>query len=274
MRPQLLIFILLLCTNAEADHLPRWELGASIGSLSLPAYRASKENSSYTLPLPYISYRGERLQIGRDGIKGFLYDGEIIDIDISAFGSPPVNSSDISARQGMEDLAPTLELGPSLTALLYLSPHQKDLIKLKLPLRSVISTDLHRSDHHGWILYPHLELSHQNPPHGDHWKMSLSIGPLFANSAYHDYFFGVDDNEATAQRPSYQGSSGYSGNRTLFSYRRYLTDNWVFRGFIYYENLGGAAFSDSPLATANETFAGGFLISYIFKRSSDWGTEH
>ena len=264
----LLITLLIFANNAFSDHLPLWEVGVSLGGLNMPAYRGSEQHAKYLLPIPYGSYRGEKLRIGREGIKGFLFSSERWELDVSLYASPPVKSSESRARSGMDNLDATLEIGPSLTMLIYRSSHKKNRLKLELPLRAVIGSDLFHIDHHGWIFYPHLNLIRQHPPHGQDWSMSISAGIIYADDAYHDYFFGVDDDQVSAVRPSYQAGAGYSGARVSMNYRRYLSQEWVFRTFLQYENLNSVAFSDSPLKTADETFAAGFLISRIFHRST------
>jgi len=265
----LVLFIISHYAHGSDDTLPRWELGVSLAGITLPEYRAAKKTAQYLLPLPYANYRGERWRIGRSGIKGLIFDTERVDLDISLFGSPPVTSASSGLRQGMDDLDATLEIGPSLSILLYRSISHKTSLKFNLPLRAIFASDLKYFDHHGWILYPHLSLLRRQPPHGRDWNLSLSIGPLFANDAYHDFFFGVDQQDVTPQRHIFQGSQGYSGSRLIFSYRRNLTPSWIFRTFFQYENLSGAVFHNSPLASANETIAAGVLITKVFKYSKE-----
>ena len=51
---------------AHAEPLPLWELGAGAAVVSFPDYRGSDRQRSYLLPLPYVVYRGDVLQIDRE----------------------------------------------------------------------------------------------------------------------------------------------------------------------------------------------------------------
>ncbi len=261
------LWLAALHSKAHADSLPLWELGASFAWMQLADYRGSAEKSNYLIPLPYIAYRGERLRVGRTGIKGMLYDTEDTKADISLFGSPPVKSNDIQARAGMEDLDATLEIGPTVELKLFESANKVTRIEFNLPLRAVIATDLKRFDQRGWVFFPHVDLLREYQPKGLNTRFEVSLGPLFATREYHDYFYGVAEQDATAERPAYEPSGGYSGARLLVNYRRYFTDHLIFRAFFIHDDLTGAAFADSPLVTDKNTFIGGVMLTWIFSHS-------
>ena len=106
--------LLALCAcAAHADPRPLWELGAGAAVISFPDYRGSNEQRQYLLPLPYLVYRGEVLQVDRDKVRGLLFKRDRVELDVSVNGSVPIRSSHNAARSGMPDLDPTLELGPS-----------------------------------------------------------------------------------------------------------------------------------------------------------------
>ncbi|MEW5755321.1 MAG: MipA/OmpV family protein [Pseudomonadota bacterium] len=256
-----------LHTNAYADSLPLWELGASFAWMQLADYRGSAEKSNYLVPLPYVAYRGERLRVGRTGIKGVLYDTERTEADISLFGSPPVESDDVAARAGMEDLDATLEIGPTLAFKFFESQDKITSLEFNLPLRAVIATDLRHFDPNGWVFFPHLDLLREYYPKGLNTRFEISAGPLFATQDYHEYFYGVAEQDATAQRPAFEASGGYSGARLLINYRRYFTEHLIFRAFFVHDDLSGAAFADSPLVTDKNTFIGGVMLTWIFSHS-------
>ncbi|HSF48456.1 MAG TPA: MipA/OmpV family protein, partial [Burkholderiales bacterium] len=94
----------------SADQLPLWEAGAGVAVLDFPDYRGSDERQTYLLPIPYVIYRGEILKVERQKVRGLLYTSEIAELDFSLSGSVPVRSDNNSARRGMPDLDPTLEL--------------------------------------------------------------------------------------------------------------------------------------------------------------------
>jgi len=124
---------------AGARELPLWEIGAGVFPGTFPAYRGSDDQQYYMLPFPCLVYRGDVLRIDRVDMRARLFDTDRVEINISVNGAIPVNCEDSDARSGMPDLDPTLEIGPSLSVML---ARLTDRHTLKLPVRSVIATDL------------------------------------------------------------------------------------------------------------------------------------
>jgi len=62
-RMPVLLAALLAAAPAPAAGKPRWERGAGLAPVSLPAYRGSDEQRAFVLPIPFIVYLGERLWI-------------------------------------------------------------------------------------------------------------------------------------------------------------------------------------------------------------------
>jgi outer membrane scaffolding protein for murein synthesis (MipA/OmpV family) len=249
---------------AEAQEMPLWEVGMGVFPSTYPAYRGSNDQQYYLLPFPYLVYRGEYLKIDRDGMRARLFNTDRLELNISVNGATPVNSDESGARSGMPDLDPTFEIGPSLNVVLA-RPSPKHTLKLKLPVRSVIATDLSSTEQAGWIFNPHLNLDSKDVFGG--WNAGLSLGPLFGNRKYHAYYYEVPAKYATASRPAYRTSSGYSGTLAIASLSRRFNRIWM-GGFIRYDNLSGAAFNDSPLVETDHSVMAGVAVAWIFKKSS------
>jgi len=98
------------------------------------------------------------------------------------------------------------------------------------------------------------------------WNAGLNIGPLFGNRKYHAYYYEVDPVYATANRPAYRASGGYSGTVLVGSMSRHFGRLWV-GGFIRYDNLSGTAFHDSPLLETDHSLMGGIAIAWVLKKS-------
>ncbi|MGZ8449709.1 MAG: MipA/OmpV family protein, partial [Candidatus Deferrimicrobiaceae bacterium] len=116
------IAVLILCAalfpglphQAAAEMVPQWELGAGVAGLTLSDYRGSDEVRSYLLPVPYIIYRLEWIKVDRTGIQSILLNWERAEVNLSLSATPPVRSKDNRAREGMSNLKPMVEFGPSL----------------------------------------------------------------------------------------------------------------------------------------------------------------
>ena len=249
---------------ADAQEMPLWEIGMGVFPSTYPAYRGSNDQQYYLLPFPYLVYRGEYLKIDRDGMRARLLDTDRLELNISVNGATPVNSDESGARSGMPDLDPTFEIGPSLNMVLA-RPSPKHTLKLKLPVRSVIATDLSSTEQAGWIFNPHLNLDSKDVFGG--WNVGLSLGPLFGNRKYHAYYYEVPAKYATGSRPAYSASGGYSGTLAIASLSRRFNRIWM-GGFIRYDNLSGAAFNDSPLVETDHSVMAGVAVAWIFKKSS------
>lgn len=263
MRPwTLLISLLLIASPAAAREQPLWEAGLGVSTVAFPAYRGADHYYGYVLPLPYLIYRGEHLRVDREGLRGVLFDTERATLDLSLNAAVPVRSDDIPEREGMPNLDPTFEVGPSLD----LSPTDggsRAAWKLKLPVRAVFSVG-DGVDHVGWLFHPKLSYFAEA---GRGWNVGFNIGPIFADRGYHDYYYGVTPAQVTATRAAYEGEAGYSGTAVLASLSRRYDNFWI-GAFIRYDNLSGASFEDSPLVVSEHALMGGLGIAWIFARSS------
>ena len=105
-------------TGADTNGPPQWEVGLFGVGARLPLYRGSDESKDYFFALPYLIYRGEVVQVEREGVRGLFYRGDRIETDISMGGNPPVKKN-AKARQGMPELDPLLEMGPAVRGILY-----------------------------------------------------------------------------------------------------------------------------------------------------------
>lgn len=256
---------LMLVTSAYADAVteseePKWELGAGIGAISLPHYRGSDQRSEYAAPIPYFRYNGKRLKFDKEGGRFYFYNSEDFKLDISTAFSFPVDSDDNLARKGMENLNPIIELGPRMQFNLYQSKDKNLRFRFALPIREAY--DLSEIKSIGWVFSPYVQLRYFNTG----WETAASVGPVWANKDYHDYFYKVAPQYATAERPSYNPRAGYSGSRiTLTISKRF--DDIFFGLFARYDNLNGAAFIDSPLVKQKDSFMLGVVLSWVFKKS-------
>lgn len=260
------VIALMAASAAHADQLPLWEAGAGVGVIAFPDYRGSDERSTYVLPVPYLVYRGEFLKVDRESVRGRLFHSEDVELDISLNGSVPVKSSDNRARQGMPDLDPSFEIGPSLNVTLARSKDARYKLDFRLPVRSVFATDFSHIKHVGWITQPHLSVDIAEPLGYQGWKLGLLAGPLYADRRFHDYFYAVDPQFATPERPAYSAPGGYSGSQFIAALSKRFPAFWI-GGFLKWDTLHGAVFADSPLVRKREFFTGGFAISWILAES-------
>lgn len=265
---QCLAFLAALAPGAaRAVEKPLWEAGLGVAVIDFPDYRGADERHTYALPLPYFIYRGEVFQSDRDGARSRFFKNDRFDLDISLNGSIPVESSDNAARNGMPDLDPTLEIGPKLGIKLLRNRARGVQVGLTLPLRTVIATDFSRARNVGWVFEPRLDADFERTWLGEGWNVGVTLGPLFGDKRYHNYFFGVAPEFATAQRAAYTADGGYGGLRLIAALSKRFPSFW-FGAFVRADTLAGSVVEASPLVRQKESYAVGFAVTWTLGAST------
>lgn len=250
-----LLFFLSCYLTVNAAQL---DLGLGGGAMFYPDYLGSKNNNVLFIPYPYISYKSDKLNIDREGLKRkFLSYGDF-SLELSAAGSLPVSSS--GAREGMNDLDPALELGP---ALIY-SAYQDDGLSLKVdvPLRAVLSTDFKGLDYRGYIYELRGELEYKF----NNYELQFHTGLMWADSKYHNYLYGVGANDVINSRALYETNGGYTAYKTSLGLSKRFNNVWA-GAFVRHYSLNKSSISNSPLTERNSALYGGVFVAYIFDDS-------
>lgn len=246
---------------------PLWEAGLGVAALTFPDYRGSEQSHTYGLPAPYLVYRGEILKADRHGLRGTLFNSDWIDLNLSVGASLPVDSRKNRAREGMPDLRPSVEAGPSLDLTLWRTANRRSQLDLRLPVRAAVTVESH-SRFIGGQFFPHLNVDVHDPLGFGGWNLGVLAGPVFTDSRYNRHFYSVPAQYATADRPAYDApSGGYAGTQFIVALSKRYPRFWV-GGFARFDTLRGAKFEDSPLVTSKRYVAGGIGISWILGESS------
>lgn len=265
--PAIVLAASLACSPAHADSLPKWEIGAGVGTLSVPDYRGADTRSSYVFPTPYFVYRGDILHADRSGMRASLFENDRVEINLSLNASLPGRSKDNALRQGMEDLRPVLELGPTADLRLWNSSDDRFRVAFRLPVRAGITIES-SPRHIGWLFSPNLLLQLQDPAGLRGWKLGVQGGPLYATRDYNGYLYSVRAADALPGRPAFSAPGGYAGTQVTTTLSRRFSRYWV-GAFLRYDHLGGAVFEDSPLVQRNSALTGGLAVAWVFGTSSD-----
>lgn len=250
---------LALAAPSRAADQPLWELGLGVAGLSLPHYRGAEKSSRWLLPVPYAVYRGDILRANRDGVKVMLVDSERIDFDLSASATAPSDGGDEPAREGMRDLAGTLELGPNLNLRLARGPGWK--LEARLPVRAAFTLES-RSRAIGWSAMPHINLDRE----WQGWNLGAQVGWLWGSRRLHAHFYDVSPADATASRPLYRAGSGPAGWQSTLSLSRRDGPRWI-GAFVRADSLAGSALRDSPLVRRSGNVTAGFAVSWVLWQS-------
>ncbi|BAL97196.1 MipA/OmpV family protein [Rubrivivax gelatinosus] len=257
--------LLLAAAVVPAAAEPLWELGAGATVLRLPHYRGAADSSTWVLPLPWFVYRGEVLRADRDGARARLFETERVDLDLGFAAGTPTRSDDDEARRGMDDLEPTVEVGPRLRVALAKGADWKT--ELRLPLRAVIGVDRSPSLL-GWTAAPALAVDGERAGFG--W--GLQAGPIWGDRRLHRHYYEVRPDEAAPGRPAYAARGGYAGWQATAALSR-RAGPWWFAAFVRADSVGGAVFADSPLVRRDTNVGAGIALVRVFARSEREAAE-
>jgi MipA family protein len=252
--------------DVRADPKPLWEAGIGLVGFSVPDYGGSDERQQHVLPMPYLVYRGRRVQADRDGVT--FFGSRWLELDFSLDAAPAVAAGGNLARRGMPELLPTLEAGPSVNLILLASPRRAALLKLRLAGRAAIASDLLHWDWLGVTAAPELALQLC----GDDAKLTATVGPLFSSEGVHDHVYQVAPDDADPNRAAYDARGGYGGLRAMLRGGWRAGPLWL-GGFVRYDYLGGAVFADSPLLRSPHAFTIGTAMAFVFARSHRWAAH-
>ena len=247
-----------------AEQKPLWEFGLGVGGIAFNDYRGSDTTHALPLPVPYGTYNGKFLKADRDGVRGTLFNQDRLEINLSFNVTTPVRND--RQRSGMPDLRSTVEVGPSFDLHLFRSDDARVKVDLRMPLRAAATVEA--SPHIiGWTFTPRVNLDLKDPFGVAGWNLGWLVGPLFADRRYHDYFYSVAPQFATASRPEFPAAGGYAGAQTLAALSKRYPKFWV-GAYTRYDTLAGAAFIDSPLVPRKSFWTAGFGFAWMISKSS------
>jgi outer membrane protein len=101
---------------------------------------------------------------------------------------------------------------------------------------------------------------------GGRWNLGLLAGGYFGDRRYHDYFYGVAPQFATAERPAYAAPGGFGGWQAIVALSATYGKTWI-GAFVKADWLRGAVFDDSPLVRRSTNLSGGLGVSHVFTRA-------
>ena len=244
---------------------PLWEAGVGVAALSFPDYRGSDQSRVYAFPAPYFVYRGDYVKADRNGLRSMLFDSDRVDLNLSIGASLPVSSSKNRAREGMPDLKPALEAGPSLEVTLARADDRRWNLDFRLPIRAAVSVE-REPRYVGTQFFPHLNVDVHDPFGFTGWALGVLAGPVFTDGRYNRYFYSVAPQYATATRAAYDARGGFAGTEFVIGASKRFPKYWI-GAFFRADSLNGARFEDSPLVTSKHYVAGGIGISWILGES-------
>jgi len=246
---------------ASADEaLPRWEAGIAVGAATLPQYMGSDERYSFAIPVPFVIYRGDRLNLDRDGLRAELFGNKDVSLDASLGIGLPVRNSN-RARAGMPHLNFGLQAGPRLNWRVYHDDTTDWTVRL--PGRGVMDVKGHFL---GLVSEPDLRIRHQFS--GD-VGIRLSAGALFASRKFNATYYNVDPAFVTATRPAYQSKAGLHSVSLNGAVFWKITNSVRLFSSLRYRNLNNGVISNSPLVKTPHYLSAAIGVAWSFYQSDD-----
>lgn len=255
--------------DIPADDLqrPKWEAGVAAVALTTPDYPASDHYQRLVLPAPYFVYHGRVFRSDEQGSRLRRALTPNIELSMSGGGALSTDSSDTEAREGMPDLDYLLELGPNLKMSFEALGTQARFV-INLPIRGVISVDSSGADWRGALFSPELAYQERrvmNTP----LSLRVSLAIEYSGTLLQRYFYEVEPQYETADRPAYQADSGLLDASLGARLSLPLSPN--VRGFLAlrYYRYGGAANEDSPLFRDDNGYTAVIGFSWTLLRSRE-----
>lgn len=236
-------------SEVKTEGKPRFEFGLASAALQVPAYPSSSVNTERLFVLPWFIYRSDKLQVKDGGVQLIAYQSDRLVIDLGIAGSLNSDTSETPLREGLPDLDFIIELGPRFTVPIFDrtdSKNRRSRLNWVTSFRFAVSTDFSSLDDRGPVL--NTQLSYRKDGLFNN-KLSFDVagGPTWLGSQLQDYFFSVDPEFVTPDRPQFDAEAGYLGFNFSAGFRyRPVKRISTFLG-LGVNSLAGSRNADSPL---------------------------
>jgi len=241
----------------------RLDLGAGPLTVAGNHYRGSDQSKIWVFPIPYFSYKSEKLEAEPSFIRGILFHNRWLAFKLSLVPGLNVESKDNQARAGMPSLDYSIEVGPMAIVRLWESGDQEVRINFEMPVRESFALSFKKIKPAGMVTVPYVNVIYN--PRKENWNFDseFSVSPMFASERYHQRFYSVASEFQTSTRPAYQAQGGYSGLQTAIVFNKRFHDLGIL-SFVRWDQLKGAAFRKSPLVKQQNYYLGGLGLFWMF----------
>ena len=253
-----------LAAHGQDDaRLPLWEVGVIAGAVSTPAYPGSSERANRALAAPAIIYRGKVFRSDQSGVNARLLKSDVLELDVGFAASLPSRSNAGAAREGMPDLGTLIEAGPRLK-INVARFSETARVRLDLPVRGVFEL---RGGvrNQGWTFEP--KLVYEVRERAGLWSADAHLGAVWGSRKINGYFYDVQPQFATLDRPGYEADAGLMLVRVGVSASRRINPDVRVFGFLRHETYANAANRDSPLMKRRAGSSAGFGVAWTLRRS-------
>lgn len=243
---------------------PTWEFGVGGGYFSGFDYPASRDRNERFIALPFFIYRTPQFRFGDGGVRAVAIERPRIKLDLSIGGSLNASSDGNSAREGMPNLDFLFEIGPQLEVRLFdraMPSGGRLQARFTSEVRAVLSTDFRGVSGQGVVAEAGVGLVYRNVS-GSGIDLISALDSTYANERLQDYFYEVDEEYVTEERPAYDAHGGYLESSVFVGAGiQPLKNVRVFAG-AFTGLYDGASNRDSPLFET--TSSTGFAVGVVW----------
>ena len=253
---KIFLFIVLLASISSHASESQFDFGLGFFGLKVNHYRGSDQMKDYNFYVPYIYYKSDTVEAEGAFIDTTFFESRYLSFKFSMVVGPNVESETNRARQGMPELNYNFGIGPM--AIIHLIKGPKFFLEIDSSIRQEFQTNLSHTAAIGNTNTTYLTTRYVVKD----FSIELGLGRMFATEDFHAYYYDVDSQYITPERPYYESEGGFSGNITLLSLKKKLGDLMLY-GFVRHEDLDGVVFENSPLVKQTDYYFLGLGVFYL-----------
>lgn len=264
----LLKFIIILflassvAVSAEPHEERYWEFGVGMGFVRYEQYPAAGKYTELFLPVPTFQYRGRTVRADdREGAKAYIFKGDHWSIHMSGTGSPYLKSKDNEARKDMDDIPWIGAVGPEYSYM----PNSE--LNFSFGTFQAIATDFDMTRFSGVIFQGRATYSIYKTM-GENIRSYTKFYITLKNtsSEVQKYYFGVDAQDETPNRPKYKAKAGFLDTQVSV-FQSFKAGKWAYYIGANYAYYGSAVNKKSPLHKSDDQFNYLAGITYVIGES-------
>lgn len=235
------------------------EFNFGLGYIGLKThhYRGSDETKIFNLYVPYVSYESEHFEAQNGLVNTYFLRSRFLSLKLSFGVNPAVESDSNKARKDMPELNYNFGIGPMAIFHLIKSEHFR--LDIDTNIRRELETDFSLTRSFGVTRSTYISADFL----GETWSSSISYGHTYADKGFHEYYYEVEQDYATADRPEYSARSGLSSKVLILTFKKRFGD-FLFFPFYRQEDITDAVYADSPLVKQEKYEFFGLGIFYLF----------
>ncbi len=267
----IILFLHLSALASEVPSLPLYELGMFLGTALIPDYPAAGQSRNRTIPLPLVRYNGDLLRADDEGGTRFRFiNVEKFDLDLSISGSFPTDTGNNEARAGMPNLDWTAEIGPRIIYYIYRNPTDSQL-RIGIPVRTNFATNFVKWYGVGYVFAPIVQYDKYNFL-TENLDLFIHYTAHFITEGVADFFYRVDPQFETVQRPAYKGQPGFLSHEYSLAFKYRFNNKNLIVG-TQYSDFSQSANTGSSLHRSNVNWSYVLAFNWVLHESAARGIK-